>query len=30
MFPADATDDERMSAWVTVDLDSVIEPECFR
>ncbi|KOX97684.1 MULTISPECIES: hypothetical protein [Halorubrum] len=30
VFPADATDDERMSAWVTVDLDSVIEPECFR
>lgn len=30
VFPADATDDERMSAWMTVNVDSVIKPECFR
>lgn len=30
VFPGDATDDERLSAWVTVDVDSVVEPECFR
>lgn len=30
VFPADATDDERLSAWVTVDIDSIVKPECFR
>ncbi|WP_445972121.1 DUF7511 domain-containing protein [Halorubrum miltondacostae] len=30
VFPAEATDDERLSTWVTVDVDSVIKPECFR
>ncbi|EMA70701.1 hypothetical protein C461_00392 [Halorubrum aidingense JCM 13560] len=30
VFPVDATDDERLSAWVTVNVDSVIKPECFR
>ncbi|EMA59639.1 DUF7511 domain-containing protein [Halorubrum lipolyticum] len=30
VFPGDATDDERLSAWVTVDVDSVVKPECFR
>ncbi|TKX42864.1 hypothetical protein EXE48_13880 [Halorubrum sp. ASP1] len=30
VFPAEATDDERLSAWVTVDVDSVVKPECFR
>lgn len=30
VFPADTTDDERLSAWVTVDVDSVVKPECFR
>lgn len=30
VFPVDATDDERLSAWVTVDVDSVVKPECFR
>ena len=30
VFPVDATDDERLSAWVTVDIDSVVKPECFR
>jgi hypothetical protein len=30
VYPADATDDERMSAWVTVNVDSVVKPECFR
>jgi hypothetical protein len=30
VFPVDATDDERLSAWVTVDVDSVVDPVCFR
>ncbi|SFR36886.1 MULTISPECIES: DUF7511 domain-containing protein [Halorubrum] len=30
VFPAEATDDERLSTWVTVDVDSVVKPECFR
>jgi hypothetical protein len=30
VFPAEATDDERLSTWVTVDVDSVVKPGCFR
>ncbi|EMA69277.1 DUF7511 domain-containing protein [Halorubrum kocurii] len=30
VFPAEATDDERLSTWVTVNVDSVVNPECFR
>ncbi|RLM63363.1 hypothetical protein [Halorubrum sp. Atlit-26R] len=30
VFPVDATDDERLSAWVTVDGDAVVNPVCFR
>jgi len=30
VFPADATDDERMSSWLTVDADCVTKPERFR
>ena len=30
VFPADMNDDEQLTAWVTVDVDSVVKPECFR
>jgi hypothetical protein len=30
VFPADVDDDEKLTAWVTVDVDSVVTPECFR
>ncbi|AZQ13769.1 hypothetical protein DOS48_02440 [Halorubrum sp. PV6] len=30
VYPANATDDERLSTWMTVDVDSVVKPECFR
>ncbi|AZQ16004.1 hypothetical protein DOS48_14040 (plasmid) [Halorubrum sp. PV6] len=30
VFPVDATDEERLSTWVTADVDSVVKPECFR
>ena len=30
VFPADVNDDEQLTAWVTVDVDSVVKPESFR